>query len=168
MHYQFFCAPKLDKKYEIAHCSRSSKTINWSAESFEINHVISMSWHMSPRCGHGILVSGYPVLTAVKLWMSYIKDVDLPRLDWDTPPFLLIVSPTPPVQSVDAYERSVISRNNQRKRGWPYSMSMGSVPRALRVCPRGHLEVRCPVEKKNISVVKNIALMQWKGVAKAI
>ena len=24
-----------------------------------------MSWHMSPRYGHGILVSGYPVLTAV-------------------------------------------------------------------------------------------------------
>ena len=27
----FSDAPKLDKKYEIEHCSRSSKTINWSA-----------------------------------------------------------------------------------------------------------------------------------------
>ena len=57
-----------------------------------------MSWHMSPRYGHGILVSGYPVLTAVNwphfecpVLKSYIKDVDLPRHAWDTPPFLLIV-----------------------------------------------------------------------------
>ena len=34
--------------------------------------------------------------------------------------------------------------------------------------PSGHVEVRCPVDKKNISVVKNIALMQWKVVANAI
>ena len=65
VHYQFSCALKLARKYEIEHWSRSSKTINWSADSFQINHVTSMSWHMSPRCGHGILVSGYPVLTAV-------------------------------------------------------------------------------------------------------
>ena len=65
VHYEFSCAPKLARKYEIEHWSRSSKTINWSADSFQINHVTSMSWHMSPRCGHGILVSGYPVLTAV-------------------------------------------------------------------------------------------------------
>ena len=39
--------------------------INWSADSFQLNHVTSMSWHMSPRYGHVILVSGYPVLTAV-------------------------------------------------------------------------------------------------------
>ena len=57
-----------------------------------------------PRYGHGILVSGYPVLTSVNWpWMSYVKDVDFPRHPWDIPPFLLIVSPTPPVQSVDAY-----------------------------------------------------------------
>ena len=35
--------------------------------------------------------------------------------------------------------------------------------------PSGHVEVRCPVDKKkNMSVVKNIALMQWKVVASAI
>ena len=65
--------------------------------------------------------------------MSYIKDVGLPRHAWDTPPFLLIVSPTPPIQSVDAYVRTYVrtlgqSRDNQKKRGWPYSMSMGLCP----------------------------------------
>ena len=65
VHYQFSCALKLARKYEIEHWSRSSKTINWSADSFQINHVTSMSWHMNPRYGHGILFSGYPVLTAV-------------------------------------------------------------------------------------------------------
>ena len=95
-----------------------------------------MSWHMSLRYGHGILVSGYPVLTAVNwpycecpILKSYIKDVDLPRHAWNTPPFLLIVSPTPPVQSVDAYVRTLgQSLDNQTKRGWPYSMSMGLCP----------------------------------------
>ena len=38
--------------------------------------------------------------------MANIKDVDLPRHAWDNPPFLLIVSPTLPVQSVDAYVRT--------------------------------------------------------------
>ena len=40
---QFSCAPKLARKYEIEHCSRSSKTINWSADSIQINHITSMS-----------------------------------------------------------------------------------------------------------------------------
>ena len=57
--------------------------------------------------------------------MANVKDVDLPRHAWDTAPFLLIVSPTLPVQSVDAYVRTLgQSRDNQKKRGWPYSMSM--------------------------------------------
>ena len=37
--YQFSCAPKLARKYEIELWSQSSKTINWSADSFQINHV---------------------------------------------------------------------------------------------------------------------------------
>ena len=62
----FLCSdPKLARKYETEHWSRSSKIINWSADSFQINHVTSMSWHMSPRYGHWSLVSGYPVLTAI-------------------------------------------------------------------------------------------------------
>ena len=65
-----------------------------------------MSWHMSPRYGHVILVSGYPVLTAVNWPFVNVLDVDLPRHAWDTLPSLLIVSPTPPLQSVDAYVRT--------------------------------------------------------------
>ena len=98
-----------------------------------------MSWNMSPRYGHGILVSGYPVLTAVNwpycecpILKSYIKDVDLPRHAWDTPPFLLIVSPTPPVQSVDAYVRSVNHVTTKRKEVDHIPWVWGSVPRALR------------------------------------
>ena len=83
VHYQFSCAPKLAKKYEID-CSRSSKTINWSADSFQINHVTSMSWHMSPRYGHGILVSGYPVLTAVN-WPYYECPIQKMWTCQDTP-----------------------------------------------------------------------------------
>ena len=116
----------------IEHCSRSSKTINWSADSFQINHVTSMSWHMSPRYGHGILVSGYPVLTAVN-WPyceCHIKDEDLPRHAWDTPPFLLIVSPILPVQSVDACVRSVSHVTTKRKEVDNIPWVWGSVPRA--------------------------------------
>ena len=40
------------------------------------------------------------------LSMVNVKDVDLPRHAWDTPPFLLIVSPTLPVQSVHEYVRT--------------------------------------------------------------
>ena len=65
VHYQFSSALKLAKKYEIKHWSRSSKTINWAADSLQINHVTSMSWHTSPRYGYVVLVSGYPILTAV-------------------------------------------------------------------------------------------------------
>ena len=62
----FLCSdPKLARKYKIGHWSRSSKTIYCSADGFQRNHVASMSWHMSLRYGNGILVSGYPFLTAV-------------------------------------------------------------------------------------------------------
>ena len=50
--------------------------------------------------------------------MADVKDVDLPRHAWDTPPFFLIVSPTLPVQSLDAYVRTLgQSRDSQAKRG---------------------------------------------------
>ena len=136
VHYQFSSALKLARKYEIKHWSRSSKTIKKSADSFQINHVISMSWHMNPRYSHVILVSGYPVLTAVnwpfcecpiyKMWTCQ----DTP----ETPltPGLLILTPTSLLQSVDAYvhtyARSDQSPDNQTKRGWPCSMSMGLCP----------------------------------------
>ena len=97
-HYQFSCALKLARKDEIEHW-----TINGSADSFQINHLTSMSWQMSPRYGHVIMVSGYPVLTAVnwpfsecliyKMWTCQ----DTPETP---PPSLLVVSPTPPLQSM--------------------------------------------------------------------
>ena len=68
----------------------------------------------------------------VNVLKSYIKDVDLPRHAWDTPPFLFIVSPTPPVQSVDAYVRTYVrtlgqSRDNETKSGWPYFYEYGAL-----------------------------------------
>ena len=66
------------------------------------------------------------------------KDVDLPRHAWDTPPFLLIVSPTPPAQSVDAYVhmyvRSVNNVTTKRKEVDHIPWVWGSIPRALRAC----------------------------------
>ena len=94
VHYQFSCALKLARKYEIEHWSRSSKAINWSADSFQKKQVTSMSWHMSLRYGYAILVSGYPVLTAVnwpfyecpiyKMWTC--QDTPETPFAWDTPP----------------------------------------------------------------------------------
>ena len=83
-----------------------------------------MSWHMSPRYGHGILVSGYSVLTAVnwpycefrmlKTWTCQ----DSPRLAWDTPPFLLIYSLPYPTRTicrrVRTYARSITWQPNEK------------------------------------------------------
>ena len=55
----------------------SSKTINWSANSFQMNHVTSMSWHMSPRYGHVKLFSGHPVSTTV-IWPYCECDLSRP------------------------------------------------------------------------------------------
>ena len=81
------------------------------------------------QCDTGQWLSCFDSCQLTILWMANIKDMGLPRLTWDTPPFLLIVSPTLPVQSVDAYVRTLgQSRDNQTKSGWPYSMSMGLCP----------------------------------------
>ena len=72
--------------------------------------------------------------------MANVKDVDLLRHAWDTPPFLLIVSPTLPVQSVDAYVRTYIRTyvrsvshvTTKRKEVDHIPWVWGSVPRALR------------------------------------
>ena len=89
----------------------SSKTINWSANSFQINHVTSMSWHMSPRNGHVKLVIGYPVSTAVS-W-PYCE-CDLPRhpsLPFDSLPY-----PTHTIcRRVRTYVRSVNHVTTKRK-----------------------------------------------------
>ena len=109
VHYQFSCALKLAGKYEIEHWSRSSKAINWLADSFQKN--------MSPRWVETWardMVTWY-LSVVILFWQLSIdnfvnvqlQDVDLPRIAWDTSPSLLIVSPTLLLQSVDAYVRSV-------------------------------------------------------------
>ena len=80
-------------------------------------------------CDTGQWLSCFDSCQLTILWMANVKDVDLPRHAWDTPPFFLIVSPTLPVQSVDAYVGTLgQSRENQTKRGWPYFMIMGLCP----------------------------------------
>ena len=100
---------------------------------------------MSPQYGHVMLVSGYPILIAVN-WpyceFSNIKNVDLPRRAWDTPPFLLIVSPTLPVQSVDAYVRSVTWQPNKKRLTIFHAYGALSHARFARGEPRYQHEVR--------------------------
>ena len=89
----FLCSdPKLARKYEIEHWSRSSKTINWPGGSFQINHVTSMSWQMSPRYGQWLSCFDSCQLTI--LWMSNVKDVDLPSLRHPSLPFDSLPYPT--------------------------------------------------------------------------
>ena len=59
-------------------------------------------------CDTGQWLSCFDSCQLTILWMSNIRDVDLPRHAWDTTPSLLIVSPTPPLQSVDAYVRTYV------------------------------------------------------------
>ena len=99
----------------------SGQLPNKSRHLDELTHEPSI-W----QCDTGQWLSCFDSCQLTILWMANIKDVDLPRHAWDTPPFLLIVSPTLPVQSEDAYLRQ--SRDNQTKKGWPYSMRM-------RLCP---------------------------------
>ena len=65
-------------------------------------------------CDTGQWLSCFDSCQLTILWMSNIKDLDLPRHAWDIPPFLLIVSPTPSVQSVDAYARSITWQPNEK------------------------------------------------------
>ena len=60
------------------------------------------------QCDTGQWLSCFDSCQSIILWMANVKDVDLPRHAWDTPPFLLIVSPTLPVQSVDAHVRTYV------------------------------------------------------------
>ena len=103
----------------------SGQLPNKSRHLDELTHEPSI-W----QCDTGQWLSCFDSCQLTILWMANVKDVDLPRHAWDTPPFLLIVSPTLPVQSVDAYVRTLgQSRDNQTKIGWPYSMSMGLCPK---------------------------------------
>ena len=134
----------------------SSNTISWSADSFQINHITSVSWHMRD------MVMWYWSV-AILFWqlsIDHIVNVQYKRCGfarhaWDTPPFLLIVSPTPPVQSVNAYvriyERTLgQSRDNQTKRGWVW----GSGPAII--------ETRWKkLEFIPIAVIRSLWIAKW-------
>ena len=110
VHYQFSCAPKLAKKIEIEHWSRCIKTINWWADSFQIYHVTSMSRFTTDL----MWVDTWDRSVAILFWqlsIDHILNVKYKRCGFAKthlryPSLLLILSPTPPVQSVDAYVRT--------------------------------------------------------------
>ena len=88
----------------------SGQLPNKSRHLDELTHEPSI-W----QCDTGQWLSCFDSCQLTILWMSNVKDVDLARHAWDTPPFLLIVSPTPPVQSVDAYARSITWQPNEKR-----------------------------------------------------
>ena len=120
LHYQFSCAPELAKKYEIEHCSRSSKKINWSADSIQINHVTSMSWHMCPR-----MVLGYwsVVILFWQLSIDHIVNVlykrcglAKTRLRHPSLPFDSLPYPTRTIcRRVGTYARLITWQQNEKK-----------------------------------------------------
>ena len=119
--------PKLARKYEIKHYRDLVKQLTGQrTASKQIT-----SWDT------GQWLSCFDSCQLTILWMSNVKDVDLPRHAWDTPPLLLIVSPTPPLQSVDTYVRSVNHVTTKWKEVDHILWVWGSVPCALRArgCP---------------------------------
>ena len=103
-------------------------------------------------CDTGQWLSCFDSCQLTKLWMSDVKDVNLPRHAWDTPPFLLIVSPTLPVQSVDEYVRTYVrsvSHVTTKRKDVDHILSVwGSLPRAL--CARGSPTIRSCNLQKNV------------------
>ena len=91
----------------------SGQLPNKSRHLDELTHELSI-W----QCDIGQWLSCFDSCQMTILWMANIKDMDLPRHTWDTPPFLWIVSPPLPVQSVDAfvrtYARSVTWQPNEK------------------------------------------------------
>ena len=127
VHYQLSCALNLARKYEIEYDCELVKQLVSGQLPNKSRHLDELT-HEPPiwQCDTGQWLSCFDSCQLTILWMANIKDMGLLRHTWDTPPFLLVVSPTLPVQSVDAYVRTLgQSRDNQTKRGWPYSMSMG-------------------------------------------
>ena len=103
-------------------------------------------------CDTGQWLSCFDSCQLTKLWMSDVKDVNLPRHAWDTPPFLLLVSPTLPVQSLDEYVRTYVrsvSHVTTKRKDVDHILSVwGSLPRAL--CARGSPTIRSCNLQKNV------------------
>ena len=131
VHYQFSCALKLARKYEIEHWSRSSKAINWSADSFQKN--TSRRW--VDTWARDMVMWFWSV--AILFWQLSIDNfvnvqntrcglaktrLRYPSLPFDSHPY-----PTLTIcRRVRTYVRTLgQSCDNQMKRGWQYSMSMG-------------------------------------------
>ena len=124
----FLCSnPKLARKYEIEHCSRSSKTINWSADSFQL--IISPRWvdtwardmvmgYWSETLLFWQLSIDHIVNVIYKRWGLAKTRLRHPSLPFDSLPY--------PTRTI--CRRDGQSRDNHAKRGWPYPMSMGLCP----------------------------------------
>ena len=121
MHYQFSCALKLARKYEIEHWKRSSKTINWSVDSFLINHVTSTSWHMSLWYWLSCFADSCQLTI---LWMTN-KDVDLPRH--------ALLFGSLPYPTLTIWRRSANHVTTKQKEVDNILWVWGSVPCALKV-----------------------------------
>ena len=85
----------------------SGQLPNRSRHLDELTHEPAM-W----SCDTGQWLSCFDSCQLTILWMSNIQDVDLPRHAWDTDSSLLMVSPIPPLQSVDAYLRTYLRSVN--------------------------------------------------------
>ena len=103
----------------------SGQLPNKSRHLGELTHIPAI-W----SCDTGQWLSCFDSCQLTILRMSNIQDVDLPRHAWDTPPSSLLVSPTPPLQSVDAYVRSVNHVTTKRKEIDHILWVWGSIPRA--------------------------------------
>ena len=113
---QFLFHPLLQRKLWLVPKSRHLD---------ELTHIPAI-W----SCDTGQWLSCFDSCQLTILRMSNIQDVDLPRHAWDTPPSSLLVSPTPPLQSVDAYVRSVNHVTTKRKEIDHILWVWGSIPRA--------------------------------------
>ena len=137
VHYQFSCALKLARKYKTEHWSLPSKTTGQRTASIKSRHLDELTHEPSIwQCDTGPWLSCFDSCQLTILWMANIKDVDLPRHAWVTPPFLLIVSPILPVQSVDTYVRTYVrsvSHVTTKRKDVDHTLWVwGSVQRALR------------------------------------
>ena len=74
-----------------------------------------MSWHMTPRYGHVILVSGYPVLTAVNVQYTRCR-LAKTRLRHPSLPFDSLPYPTLTIcRRVRTYARSITWQPNENR-----------------------------------------------------
>ena len=103
------------------------------------------------------------------LWMSSTKDVErFAKTRLRHPPFLLRVSPSPPVQSADSYLCTYVrmlgqSRDKQTKRGWPYSMSPAKkIPEILvgdfRSVRRVRVVYHLPTPRQNVYACARLSI----------